>query len=296
MRYEDPILRRREAFKARIVRLKEVPIRVLVPNLVTLLALATGLTGIRMAIEGKLDLAVYAVVAAIVLDGIDGRLARFLKGTSRFGAELDSLADFMNFGVAPGLLLYLWGLHDLGNAGWIGSLILAIAAALRLARFNVAIDAPDRPAWAGAFFTGVPAPAGAMIALLPLYLSFLGTPRPIWFEVASLVFTLVVAALMVSRVPTWSLKTGSRIHPDWVAPLLILAAGIVALLVSFPWWVMTVGSIAYIAALPLGVRHYRRLVARDERAKAAAASEPEAAAADSVSAAPAAVTAELQAD
>jgi CDP-diacylglycerol--serine O-phosphatidyltransferase len=268
MQIDDHAFRRRAAIRQRIERLRQVPIRVLVPNLVTLLALATGLTGIRMAIEGKLELAVYAVVAAIVLDGIDGRLARYLKGTSRFGAELDSLADFMNFGVAPGLLLYIWGLNVLGNAGWIGALIFAIAAALRLARFNVSIDDPNRPAWAGAFFTGIPAPAGAMIALLPIYLAFLGLPRPPGAEVAALAYTLVIAALMVSRLPTWSLKMGgSRVDRDWVAPVLILTALFVALLVSFPWLVLTVGSLAYLAALPMALRHYRRLAAADEGAR-----------------------------
>jgi CDP-diacylglycerol--serine O-phosphatidyltransferase len=271
MQIDDHAFRRRAAIRQRLERIRQVPIRVLVPNLVTLLALATGLTGIRMAIEGKLELAVYAVVAAIVLDGIDGRLARYLKGTSRFGAELDSLADFMNFGVAPGLLLYIWGLNGLGNAGWIGALIFAIAAALRLARFNVSIDEPDRPAWAGAFFTGIPAPAAAMVALLPIYLTFLGAPHPAGSDIAALVYILVIAALMVSRLPTWSLKMGgSRVDRDWVAPVLILTALFVALLVSFPWLVLTVGSLAYLAALPLALRHYRRLVAADERAAAAA--------------------------
>lgn len=255
--------RRRPPFRQQLGRLKQVPLRILAPNLVTLFALAVGLTGLRMAIEGKMEQALYAVVLAIVLDGIDGRLARFLKGTSRFGAELDSLADFMNFGVAPGILLYIWGLDSLGNAGWIGALIFAIAAALRLARFNVAIDDPDRPAWAGQFFTGVPAPAGAMVVLLPIYLSLLGMPQSRPFEIAALVFTLGVAALMVSRLPSWSLKTGgSRIHRDWIAPMLALAALLVALLVSFPWWVLTAATLVYLAALPLAFRHHRRLDAR----------------------------------
>ncbi|HEX4405637.1 MAG TPA: phosphatidylcholine/phosphatidylserine synthase, partial [Polyangia bacterium] len=141
-------------------RFRPIPVRTLVPNLITLLALCAGLTSIRFAIEGKLDIALAAIVLAAVLDGIDGRVARLLRGTSRFGAELDSLADFVNFGVAPGLILYFWGLHQLGSAGWIAAMVYAICAGLRLARFNVMIDDPNRPAWAGNFFVGMPAPAG----------------------------------------------------------------------------------------------------------------------------------------
>src|SRR5665213_791924 len=155
-------------------RFKAIPVRTLLPNLITLLALCAGLTAIRLAIESKLELALAAIVFAALLDGIDGRVARMLKGTSRFGAELDSLADFVNFGVTPALILYFWGLHELKSAGWIAALVFAICAALRLARFNVMIDDPNKPAWAGNFFTGIPAPAGAMCVLLPIYLYFLG--------------------------------------------------------------------------------------------------------------------------
>src|SRR3954464_7327991 len=155
-------------------RFRPIPVRMLVPNLITLLALCAGLTAIRLAFEQKLEWAVAAIVFAALLDGIDGRVARMLKGTSKFGAELDSLADFVNFGVAPALILYFWGLHELGNAGWIAAMVLAICAGLRLARFNVMVDDPNRPAWAGNFFVGMPAPAGAITALLPLYLYFLG--------------------------------------------------------------------------------------------------------------------------
>ena len=138
-------------------------------QLITLLALCAGLTAIRLAFEDKLEWALAAIVFAAALDGIDGRVARLLKGPSRFGAELDSLADFVNFGCAPALILYFWGLHDLGNVGWIAAMVFAICAALRLARFNVMIDDPNRPLWAGNFFTGVPAPAGAITVLLPIY-------------------------------------------------------------------------------------------------------------------------------
>src|SRR6201988_2970375 len=142
---------------ARRQRLRLIPFRTLVPNLITLLALCAGLTAIRLAFEANLEWAVAAIVFAALLDGIDGRVARMLKGTSRFGAELDSLADFVNFGVAPALMLYFWGLRELGNLGWIAGLVFAISTGLRLARFNVMVDDPNKPAWAATFFTGVPA-------------------------------------------------------------------------------------------------------------------------------------------
>src|SRR6202045_1980505 len=157
-------------------RFRRIPVRTLAPNVVTLLAMCAGLTAIRLAFEDRYVLALAAIVFAAILDGIDGRLARFLKGTSRFGAELDSLSDFVNFGVAPALILYFWGLHELRSVGWIAALTFAICAALRLARFNVMIEDPNRPAWAGNFFVGMPAPAGAITVLLPIYASFLEVP------------------------------------------------------------------------------------------------------------------------
>src|ERR1700751_3526025 len=187
-------------------RFRLIPVRTLVPNLITLLALGAGLTAIRLAVEDKLELALAAIVFAALLDGIDGRIARMLKGTSRFGAELDSLADFVNFGVAPALILYFWGLHDLKSAGWIAALVFAICAGLRLARFNVMIDDPNKPAWAGNFFTGIPAPAGAITVLLPIYVSFLGVPVSLITIWLTFFYTLAIAFLMVSRLPVFSGK------------------------------------------------------------------------------------------
>src|SRR6202163_738181 len=188
-RYDGPRLRMPKR------RFRRIPVRTLVPNVITLLALCAGLTAIRMAFENRYVLALAAIVFAAFLDGIDGRLARFLKGTSRFGAELDSLADFVNFGVAPALILYFWGLHELKSAGWIAALVFAICAALRLARFNVMIEDPDKPPWAGNFFTGIPAPAGAITVLLPIYLNFLGLPRLSFVAPVTLVYTLAIAFL-----------------------------------------------------------------------------------------------------
>jgi CDP-diacylglycerol--serine O-phosphatidyltransferase len=251
-------------------RFRAIPVRILVPNLITLLALCAGLTAIRFAAEGKLEWALGAIVIAAVLDFLDGRVARLLKGTSRFGAELDSLADFVNFGVAPGLTLYFWSLHELKSAGWIAAMVFAIAAGLRLARFNVMIDDPNRPAWAGNFFVGMPAPAGAITVLLPLYMHFLGVPVLAIIPPVTFVYTLAIAFLMVSRLPVYSgKKLGTRVPPDLV---LLVCIGVVlffALLVSYPWEVLTVGTVLYLASLPFGFLSYREYARRDARALAA---------------------------
>jgi CDP-diacylglycerol--serine O-phosphatidyltransferase len=258
--------------EARRARFRAIPVRMLVPNLITLLALCAGLTGLRLAIEGKIEYALYAIVFAAALDGIDGRIARMIKGTSRFGAELDSLADFVNFGVVPALILYFWGLHELKAAGWIAAMVFAICAGLRLARFNVAIDDPNKPAWSAKFFTGMPAPAGAITVLLPIYVHLMGIPR-VGFPVAlTLVYTLVIAFLMVSRLPVLSgKKIGKRVPPDMVLPVIVLVVLFVAMLIAYPWEVLTVGTIAYLASLPIGFREYRRLVQADAAAHAASA-------------------------
>jgi CDP-diacylglycerol---serine O-phosphatidyltransferase len=241
-------------------RFGKVPVRYLLPNLITLLALCSGITAIRLAVEGRYELAVAGVMVAVVLDAIDGRLARFLKGTSRFGAELDSLADFVNFGVAPALLLYIWSLNSLRTAGWVIALVLAICCALRLARFNVALDDPGKPAWANGFFTGAPAPAGAGLALLPMYLSFLGLVDD-GHNYAFLIgpYTVVVALLMVSRIPTFSGKNmGSWIPREMVLPVLGLASFAAIMLIAYPWEFLTVVSITYLGLIPVSIRSYRR--------------------------------------
>src|SRR6266702_4036388 len=224
-------------------RFRLIPVRTLLPNLITLLALCAGLTAIRLAVEDKLEWAVAAIVFAALLDGIDGRIARLLKGTSRFGAELDSLADFVNFGVAPALILYFWGLHQLGNLGWIAAMVFALSTGLRLARFNVMVDDPNKPAWAAKFFTGIPAPAGA------------------------------IAVLMVSRLPVFSGKrVGKRISPEMVLPVFVTVVLFFALLISYPWVVLTIGTVCYLASLPVGYLSYRRHERKDAAAASAATS------------------------
>ena len=253
-------------------RFRRIPVRTLAPNLITLLALCAGLTAIRLAFEGRFELALAAIVFAAILDGIGGRLARFLKGTSRFGAELDSLADFVNFGVAPALILYFWGLHDLKSAGWIAAMVFAICAGLRLARFNVMAEDPNRPAWASNFFVGVPAPAGAITVLLPIYANFLGLPRSDFLTVATLVYTLVIASLLVSRLPVFSGKrVGTRVLPELVGPVIVVVVLFMALLIAYPWALLTAGTLAYLVSLPIGWLSYREYERRSREGKAESA-------------------------
>jgi CDP-diacylglycerol--serine O-phosphatidyltransferase len=244
-------------------RFRPIPVRMLVPNFITLLAICAGLTAIRLSTEGRMELAVAAIVFAAVLDGLDGRVARMIKGQSKFGAELDSLADFVNFGVAPGLILYFWQLHDLHNVGWIASMIFAISGGLRLARFNATMNDPNKPAFAANFFTGVPAPAGAIAVLLPIYLAFLGVPQPP--AVLTAFYTLLIAILMVSRLPVFSGKMiGMRVPPELVLPVFVTVVFVIALLISYPWVVLSFGSIIFLVSLPVGWKSYR-----DQEVKAA---------------------------
>ncbi len=260
----DPILpkleeetRRRRG--RRLFAHARVPVRMLVPNFFTLLGLCAGLTSIRMSIEGRYEFALAAIVFAALLDGIDGRIARLLKASSRFGAELDSLADFVNFGVAPAFMIFTWGLGDLKSIGWICVLIFALASALRLARFNVAID-DDRPKWQSNYFIGMPTPAAAIVVLLPVYLDHLGLDlrSSRWMMDLVLVYTLLIAFMMVSTIPTFSGKLmGERIRREWVLPIFILAVSFVAYLVTYPYETLAVASLAYLAAIPVSLRRFR---------------------------------------
>jgi CDP-diacylglycerol--serine O-phosphatidyltransferase len=238
-------------------RFGSIPVRVLVPNVITLLALCAGLSAIRMSIEGRNELALGAIVFAAILDGIDGRVARMIKGQSRFGAELDSLADFVNFGVTPALILYFWQLHEFNNVGWIAAMIFAISSCLRLARFNTQIDKPNDLPFAGNYFTGVPAPLGALCVLLPMYLVLIGLPQlP---TTVILIFTLTMAFLMVSRLPVYSgKKLGARVSPEAAVPLVIFAVLFIAVLISYPWYILSVGSVMYLLALPLSWASFRK--------------------------------------
>lgn len=258
------------ARRARLRPMPQIPIRLILPNLVTIVALCAGLTAMRMAVEGKFEIAVYCILFAALLDAVDGRVARLLRSTSRFGAQLDSLTDFVNFGVAPAILMFAWSLTDLGSIGWVAAIVFAICCALRLARFNVALDAPDKPAWQNAYFTGVPAPAGAIAAMLPLYVEFLGAPHGFWTAPVVLAYLVFVGLLMISRLPTWSGKMiGARIPRDVVLPLFVGFAIVAALLVSFPWLVLTIVTLGYFGTLAMSWRTFHDRKRADEEAKAA---------------------------
>ena len=242
-------------------RFQPVPVRVLIPNLVTLMALCLGLTAIRFAIEGRFEATVYAILFAAVLDGIDGNLARLLKGTTRFGAELDSLADFVNFGCVPALVLYFWVLKDLKSIGWIACLVFAIAMVLRLARFNVMLDDPNRPEWKKGFFVGMPAPMGAACVLLPLYASLGGLmPGITGFPVVVLIYTLVIAFFTISTIPTISSKKlGTNVNRSYVVPMFVLAVLLVGLLTLNTFETLSALVLLYLISLPLGVVSYRAM-------------------------------------
>jgi CDP-diacylglycerol---serine O-phosphatidyltransferase len=282
-----------EPYRRRLLRrprFRAIPVRTLVPNVITLLALTAGLTAIRLAVEDRLEWALAAIVFAAMLDGIDGRVARMLKGTSRFGAELDSLADFVNFGVAPALILYFWDLHQLKSAGWIVALVFAICAALRLARFNVMAEDPSRPSWAGNYFVGMPAPAGAITVLLPIYLQFLGIPHLAFPTPLTFLYTLAIAFLMVSRLPVLSGKrVGKRVSPEMVLPVFVFIVAFFALLISYPWEVLSTGTVIYLLTLPFGWLSYRKAERKTASAAAIAGGEVAAPAATGVRAAEAVV-------
>jgi CDP-diacylglycerol--serine O-phosphatidyltransferase len=301
-----------------------IPLRVIFPNLVTLVALCAGLTAIRYAIEGRYEASVIAIVDAAVLDGLDGRLARALKGTSRFGAELDSLADFLDFGVAPALLMYMMFLQQIKGFGWMASMIFAIACGLRLVRFNVMLDEP-KPAWAGNFFTGMPAPAGAIAAIARIapeepahdpdeilgivpadlripydireviarivdgsrldefkarfgetlvtgFAHLMGWPVTRGWAPVAIVYVLVVALLMVSRIPHFSGKQVGRVPREYLIFVLFGVAVLLMLIATYPIEMLAAITVIYLALIPLAVVRHRAF-ARADAAQAAPAGD-----------------------
>lgn len=240
-----------------LFRHNKIPVRMLVPNFFTLLSLCAGVTAIRMAIESRYELALLLIVVAAILDGVDGRLARALKAQSRFGAELDSLADFINFGVAPAIVVFTWGLGGLKGFGWITVLLFACGMGLRLARFNAMLDV-DKPKWQSNYFTGMPAPAGAVTVLLPLYIDGLGIVDVKAYPQVIAVYTLVLAFLLVSTIPTFSGKLlGERIQREWVLPILTAVAAVVGLLVTYPYGTLSVVTVLYLCMIPLSYRRFQ---------------------------------------
>ncbi|MGI9402457.1 MAG: CDP-diacylglycerol--serine O-phosphatidyltransferase [Rhizobiaceae bacterium] len=240
-------------------RIRDIPIRAIFPNLLTLLAICSGLTSIRFSIEGRIELAVAAIILAAILDGLDGRVARFLKSTTRFGAQMDSLADFVNFGVAPAMMLYFTLMDSVRSFGWIAALIFAICACLRLARFNVMIDMPNQPKWQNNFFMGVPAPAAALTVIAPVYALMLGIERSDGLAVFTTFYTLAIGLLMISSIPTFSGKEfGKRIARELVLPLMIVLVTAVAFLLTYPWQTLLIFVVIYLAMLPFSIHSWRK--------------------------------------
>jgi CDP-diacylglycerol--serine O-phosphatidyltransferase len=236
----------------------------MIPNMITLTALAAGMTSIKFAIVGKWEEAVIAIIAATFMDAFDGAAARLLKAQSKLGAELDSLSDFICFGVAPAIVIFLWSTHDAGRYGWIASLIYAMAVALRLARFNVGKteEAADDPL--AKYFTGVPSPMGAGLALLPMMLSFQADPdsdaallhyitAPAFLNV----WLLVLGAMMVSHIPTFSSKQ-IRVPQKMSVPALAVFGILIAALINETWPTLTLLAIVYLLSMPWSVIHYKK--------------------------------------
>jgi CDP-diacylglycerol--serine O-phosphatidyltransferase len=220
---------------------RELPLVQLLPNMLTVGALCAGLTAIRFAVAGNFAMAVGLVVLAAVLDAMDGRLARLLKSESEIGAELDSLVDFVNFGVAPGIILYLWALHTMPQAGWIAALVYIVCCLLRLARFNIMNRAPEGDA---SHFTGVPSPAGAMLAFMPLFFSLMLQGSVTVPASLVAIWMVTVGALMISRLPTPSFKKAT-VYADQVRYLVVAFVALSAALLTYPWETLFVLGLAY---------------------------------------------------
>ncbi|HWX46779.1 MAG TPA: CDP-alcohol phosphatidyltransferase family protein [Roseomonas sp.] len=242
----------------------------LIPNILTLLGLCAGLLAMRFALEGRWEVAAGLIITAGAIDGLDGRLARLLKATSRFGAEFDSLADFLSFGVAPAMVLYLWTMHDYRGLGFVPCVMFAVCMSLRLARFNAALDAgpmplpgpPPKPAYAQSFFTGVPAPAGALLAMFPLFASLAfegwgwsGLAAAVRYPAFVGILLILVALALVSTLPTWSFKN-FKVRREYILPLLLSIGAYAALLVSEPWAALAAAGLIYSAMLPFSFRSY----------------------------------------
>lgn len=281
---QRPAHPRPRAKRLRPPRLSGLSINRLLPNMLTMLNLASGMTGIRFAVEGKWQEAVLAIAIAALFDMLDGRIARMLNAQSKFGEELDSLSDVVSFGVAPALILYLWTLDDARTIGWMAALLMGVCAALRLARFNTMLGAAaEKPPFAYNYFTGVPAPAGAFLALLPLIATLeLGSG---WVDSPWVVvpWTVGVAALMISAIPTFSLK-GLRVPVRYVVFVLLGVGATAAALVSAPWATLSVVGLVYITAIPFSAHRYNVLSAEAARLQEASdAMEPDAEATEDAS-------------
>lgn len=240
---------------------RRIPFRAMIPNAVTALALCFGLTGVSLAIGNHWEKALGSVILAGVLDGLDGRIARLLRAQSKFGAELDSLSDNIAFGTAPALILFLWSLRAVPRFGWLAALALAVCCALRLARFNARLDVAEQPHKSAGFNTGVPAPAGAGLAFIPIY-CWLITGNE-WFRAWPVVmpWTMFIAVLMISSLPTYSWAS-IRIRRSWRMSALAALAVFGASLIVAPWPTLLVLALLYLLMIPLAMASYQRVKRR----------------------------------
>ncbi|MEQ9328534.1 MAG: CDP-diacylglycerol--serine O-phosphatidyltransferase [Rhodospirillales bacterium] len=243
-------------------RLRGISINVLIPNMITVAALCAGLTAIRFAQQDRWEAAAFAIAAAAFFDGLDGRMARLLKSSSKFGAELDSLSDVVSFGVAPAMVLYFWTMQSADPFGWGPVMLYAVCCALRLARFNTALEAPP-PAWSANYFTGVPAPMAAGLVLFPLVMSFVTGSAFFSHPAVVALFLIGVSILMVSRIPTFAFKKG-RVPARFVLPFLLGVGLVGAFLVNTPWATLAVFLGGYILSIPLAIRSFGKVKRRAE--------------------------------
>lgn len=248
--------------RRRALRFKGSSISKLIPNFITVAAACVGLTAIRFAVEERWDYALLAILAAALLDALDGRMARLLDASSDFGAQLDSLVDIVNFGVAPALVLYFWSLQAAGGVGWAAALFLVVCCGLRLARFNSMLG--KLPPYAYNYFTGVPAPAGALLSLAPITIALAFGGNWIAHPLIVGLWTLFAAGMMVSRVPTYSFKR-IKVPQSYIAPLLVVAVSVLVGLASYPWITMAALLFAYLSSLPFSVRSFYRLKSEAEK-------------------------------
>ena len=255
------------------VERRGIPLRAVVPNAVTAMALCSGLSGIRFAIAEKWDVAIAMIMLAAVLDGMDGRIARMLNGSSRFGAELDSLSDVIAFGVSPAVILHLWSLQYWPRFGWIFALAYAVCMALRLARFNARIDVEDQPHKSAGFLTGVPAPAGAGLLLLPILLWLASDRQWNWLQDYRLVapWAAAIAFLVISSLATFS-WTSFRLRRRVRLEAIVFIAIVGGALLTAPWETLSVLAVLYLAAIPFSILSYGRVKA--QRAGPSRSTEP----------------------
>lgn len=237
---------------------RRIPLRAMIPNAITMLALCMGLTGVSLAIRDNWERALGAIVIAAILDGLDGRIARLLRAQSKFGAELDSLSDNIAFGTAPALILFLWSLQTAPRFGWIAALALAVCCALRLARFNARLDAAEQPHKSAGFNTGVPAPAGAGLAFIPIYL-WLVTGNELFRQwQLVMAWTLFIAALMISVLPTYG-WTSIRLRREWRLLALAGVALLGASLLVAPWMTLLIIAVVYLLSVPAAWLSYSKV-------------------------------------